>query len=81
MGDVVTALGRAVQEEDHDVMVVLPKYDVLNYEEVRALRSITWSPLIAVMIIPRRDLITWEPYQSGGVAMMVRAAEPTHGCA
>ena len=31
----VTALGRAVQEEDHDVMVVLPKYDVLNYEEVR----------------------------------------------
>ena len=35
MGDVVTALGRAVQEEDHDVMVVLPKYDVLNYEEAR----------------------------------------------
>ncbi len=36
MGDVVTALGRAVQEEDHDVMVVLPKYDVLNYDEARS---------------------------------------------
>ena len=44
MGDVVTALGRAVQEEDHDVMVVLPKYDVLNYDEARfsAHKQLTW---------------------------------------
>ena len=42
MGDVVTALGRAVQEEDHDVMVVLPKYDVLNYEEARPAHQIWW---------------------------------------
>ncbi len=34
MGDVVTALARAVQEEGHDVQVVLPKYDVINYNEV-----------------------------------------------
>ena len=31
MGDVVTALGRAVQDEGHDVSVILPKYDVLKY--------------------------------------------------
>ena len=43
MGDVVTALGRAVQEEDHDVMVVLPKYDVLNYDEARFCSSVAHS--------------------------------------
>ena len=46
MGDVVTALGRAVQEEDHDVMVVLPKYDVLNYEEARP--SLPHKPSICI---------------------------------
>ena len=35
MGDVVTALARAVQEEGHDVSVILPKYDVINYAEAR----------------------------------------------
>ena len=39
MGDVVTALGRAVQEEGHDVMVILPKYDVLNYAGVENLKQ------------------------------------------
>lgn len=34
MGDVVTALGRAVQEEGHRVEVMLPKYDCINYKEV-----------------------------------------------
>lgn len=33
MGDVVTALARAVQEEGHRVQVILPKYDCLNYAE------------------------------------------------
>ncbi len=35
MGDVVTALGRAVQEEGHDVEAVIPKYDCINYDLVR----------------------------------------------
>ena len=34
MGDVVTALARAVQEEGHEVEVILPKYDIINYTEV-----------------------------------------------
>ncbi len=34
MGDVVTALARAVQEEGHEVEVILPKYDIINYAEV-----------------------------------------------
>jgi starch synthase len=37
MGDVVTALGRAVQEEGHDVEVLVPKYDVINYNQVEDL--------------------------------------------
>ncbi len=36
LGDVVTALGRAVQDEGHDVEVVLPKYDCINYNLVQA---------------------------------------------
>ena len=36
MGDVVTALARAVQEEGHHVQVVIPKYDCLDYTEARA---------------------------------------------
>lgn len=35
MGDVVTALSRAVQEEGHDVTVILPKYDCINYSLVK----------------------------------------------
>ena len=35
LGDVVTALGRAVQEEGHEVEVVLPKYDCINYNAVQ----------------------------------------------
>ena len=34
MGDVVTALARAVQDEGHEVEVVLPRYDIINYSEV-----------------------------------------------
>ncbi|EFJ50113.1 hypothetical protein VOLCADRAFT_58732, partial [Volvox carteri f. nagariensis] len=34
MGDVVTALGRAVQEQGHDVSVIVPKYDCINYNLV-----------------------------------------------
>jgi starch synthase len=34
MGDVVTALARAVQEEGHKVEVVVPKYDVISYHQV-----------------------------------------------
>jgi glycogen synthase len=34
MGDVVTALGRAVQDEGHSVEVLVPKYDVINYDQV-----------------------------------------------
>ncbi|KAK2076899.1 hypothetical protein QBZ16_005127 [Prototheca wickerhamii] len=40
LGDVVTALGRAVQEEGHDVEVVLPKYDCINYDLVEDLKLI-----------------------------------------
>ena len=35
LGDVVTALGRAVQDEGHDVEVILPKYDCINYNHVK----------------------------------------------
>ena len=35
MGDVVTALGRAVQDEGHRVEVILPKYDCMDYDQVR----------------------------------------------
>jgi starch synthase len=34
MGDVVTALGRAVQEEGHAVEAVIPKFDTINYDLV-----------------------------------------------
>ena len=39
MGDVVTALARAVQEEGHRVEVVLPKYDVIDYGQVGNLKQ------------------------------------------
>eukprot|EP00798_Chlamydomonas_sp_ICE-L_P004149 gene4149-14248_t len=37
MGDVVTALGRAVMDEGHQVEVILPKYDVMNYDQIEGL--------------------------------------------
>lgn len=38
LGDVVTALGRAVQEEGNEVEVVIPKYDCIDYSSVSDLR-------------------------------------------
>ena len=34
MGDVVTALGRAVMDEGHNVEVIVPKYDIMDYKLV-----------------------------------------------
>ena len=39
MGDVVTALGRAIKEEGHKVQVILPKYDCINYAQVEGLHQ------------------------------------------
>eukprot|EP00210_Caulerpa_lentillifera_P007095 g6788.t1 len=39
LADVVTALGRAVQEEGHEVQVILPKYDCIDYSAVSDLRQ------------------------------------------
>lgn len=38
LGDVVTALGRAVQEEGHEVEIVIPKYDSIDYSSVADLK-------------------------------------------
>lgn len=46
LGDVVTALARAVLEEGHDVQVVLPKYDCIDYTLVKDLvmiKEFTWE--------------------------------------
>jgi starch synthase len=37
LGDVVTALGRAVQEAGHEVEIVMPKYDCIDYAAVSGL--------------------------------------------
>jgi len=41
LGDVVTGLGRAMKEEGHRVEVVVPKYDVINYEAIQDFKEIT----------------------------------------
>lgn len=46
LGDVVTSLSRAVQELNHNVDVVLPKYDCLNLSNVKDFqfnRSYSWG--------------------------------------
>lgn len=35
LGDVVTSLSRAVQDLNHKVHIVLPKYDCLSFSNVR----------------------------------------------
>ena len=49
MGDVVTALGRAVQDEGHEVEVLVPKYDIINYDLVGAGYARVTSGLRGVM--------------------------------
>ena len=39
MGDVVTALGRAIKEEGHKVQVIIPKFDCTNYSLVEGLHQ------------------------------------------
>ena len=62
MGDVVTALARAVQDEGHEVEVVLPKYDIINYAEVGSqafsllpfcptLSAYRWVPDLASILV------------------------------
>jgi len=40
MGDVVTALSRALQEKGHRVDVVLPKFDILKYDQISNLHKV-----------------------------------------
>ncbi|QDZ24180.1 starch synthase [Chloropicon primus] len=40
LGDVVTSIGRAVQDMGHQVEVVLPKYDTINYDEIQGFHEI-----------------------------------------
>ena len=40
MGDVVTALGRAVQDEGHMVEVIIPKFDCIKYSNVQGLKQV-----------------------------------------
>ena len=52
MADVVTALGRAVREAGHNVQIIIPKYDVINYAEVRHFsrdRPLTYSEHLLVI--------------------------------
>lgn len=42
MGDVVTALGRAVLEQGHAITAMLPKYDCLDYSQVREGPATAW---------------------------------------
>lgn len=46
LGDVVTALGRAVQDEGHAVEVVLPKYDCIDYSQVSIFSRIKLSLIL-----------------------------------
>uniref|UniRef100_A0A7N0SWD3 starch synthase n=1 Tax=Kalanchoe fedtschenkoi TaxID=63787 RepID=A0A7N0SWD3_KALFE len=46
LGDVVTSLSRAVKDLNHNVDIILPKYDCLDFNEVKDLqyrRTISWS--------------------------------------
>ena len=63
MGDVVTALARAVQEEGHEVDVILPKYDIINFAEV----SIDWGhPVLHRSLL---DVALAHLYKVGGGAI------------
>jgi len=39
LGDVVTSLSRAVQELNHNVDIVFPKYDCIKHNFVRSISS------------------------------------------
>ena len=47
MGDVVTSIGRAVQDMGHMVEVLLPKYDTIDYENqvegFKEIESFEWG--------------------------------------
>ncbi|EPS64175.1 hypothetical protein M569_10602, partial [Genlisea aurea] len=46
LGDVVTSLSRAVQDMNHNVNIILPKYDCLNFSHVKDLqffKSYSWG--------------------------------------
>ncbi|XAR59312.1 Starch synthase [Bertholletia excelsa] len=40
LGDVVTGLGKALQKRGHLIEVILPKYDCMQYERIRDLRTL-----------------------------------------
>jgi starch synthase len=70
LGDVVTALGRAVQEEGHAVEIVLPKYDCLNYALVEGL------VLVGDFFVGNVQVKAWRGRVEGLVTTFL---EPTDG--
>ncbi|CAK9139258.1 unnamed protein product [Ilex paraguariensis] len=49
LGDVVTGLGKALQKRGHLVEIVLPKYDCMQYEQIRDLKAFL-SILLSLII-------------------------------
>lgn len=41
LGDVVTSLGRAIQDEGHKVEIILPKYDCMNYGQIKDMQKVS----------------------------------------
>jgi glycogen synthase len=49
LGDVVTSLARAVEEAGHCVEVILPKYNNLDYSQVRPTRCPITHDRLSIM--------------------------------
>ena len=54
LGDVVTSLSRAVQDLNHHVDVVLPKYDCLN------LNHVSNFPIFLCLLLPNQNRLYFE---------------------
>ena len=58
LGDVLTGLSKALQQKEHLVEIILPKYDCMQYEHVEDLRasSLFWSQLSSLKIINSENI-------------------------
>lgn len=56
LGDVVTSLSRAVQDLNHNVDIIFPKYDCLNFSHV-SLIAVTLAWFI-ILIVFTRDIVS-----------------------
>ncbi len=78
MGDVVIALSRAVQEAGHDVEALIPKFDIIDYNQVASYWEQAWMGCMCAWMGCMHDCLQNSGRENTGIQARAGGVKRTH---